>query len=214
MAPDLIAALQSHHLVALASLPADPEFCPDAARSLVLIGPMGGASWWEHVTRSAEWLDGQPDPLDRWSMRVLDGVAARFGGRALFPSDGPPFPPFFKWALASGALWQSPVGMLVHAEAGLWVSFRGALAVPFDVPLPATRNPCDTCQDQPCRTACPVNALSPTVYDVAACHDFLNTDAGNRCLSEGCRARGACPASQRHARLAAQSAYHMSRFHT
>lgn len=213
MAPDLIKALDRHHLVALASLPADPDYCPAHSRSLVLIGPVGGARWWQSVTQSPEWLDTKPDPLDRWSHRVLGGLAAEFKGRALFPADGPPYPPFFQWAKESGSLWQSPVGMLVHADAGLWVSFRGALALPFEVSLKAAENPCLTCADQPCRTACPVNALSRDGYDVAACHTYLNTDAGKDCLSGGCMARAACPASQRHARLAEQSAYHMSRFH-
>ncbi|WP_417588757.1 ferredoxin [Pararhodobacter oceanensis] len=212
---DLISALGAEHLLALAALPADPEFCPAPLQSLVLIGPEGGAAWWELVTASPEWQDGAPDPIDRWSKRILDGIAARFGGMALYPSDGPPYPPFFRWAQDSGALWQSPVGMLVHADAGLWVSFRGALALPFTVTIPATPNPCLSCAEQPCLSACPVAALSKAKgYDIAACHAHLDRPAGADCLSEGCRARRACPASQSHARLAQQSAYHMSRFHT
>lgn len=212
-AADLITALAADHLVALACLPADPAFCPAPLTTLILIGPKGGADWWRHVTASPEWQDGTPDPLDRWSKRVLGGLAARWDGLALFPSDGPPYPPFFRWAQESGAVWQSPVGMLVHAQAGLWVSFRGALAVPFRVGLQATENPCLTCAAEPCRTACPVGALSREGYDVTACHAYLDTEAGKDCLSGGCRARRACPASQSHARLSDQSAYHMSRFH-
>jgi hypothetical protein len=210
---DLLAALEALHLVAVAALPADPEFCPEPLQHLVLIGPKGGRDWWESVTTAPEWLDGTPDPLDRWSRRVLDGIARHFQGQALYPSDGPPYPPFFRWAQDSGNLWQSPVGMLVHADAGLWVSFRGALAVPFDVNLPPARNPCLACAVQPCKPACPVNALSANGYDVAACHAFLDSTDGQDCLSRGCQARRACPASQSHARLAVQSAYHMSRFH-
>lgn len=213
MAPELLDALKGHHLVALASLPADRDFCPAPRHSLVLIGPVGGEPWWRNMTASPEWLDGQPDPIDRWSHRIIGGLADQFDGLALLPSDGPPYPPFLRWAEQSGALWQSPVGMLVHAEAGLWVSFRGALAVPFDVTLPTSANPCLTCVEKPCKSACPVNALSLSGYNVVACHGHLNTDAGKDCLSEGCGARAACPASQSHARLAAQSAYHMSRFH-
>ncbi len=207
------AALDALGLVALATTEPDPAFCPADSRALVLIGPQGGAGWWVRVTASPEWRDGAPDPLDRWSKRVLGDLAGRFGGRAMFPSDGPPWPPFFRWALASGAIWQSPVGMLVHADAGLWVSFRGALALPFDMLLPTATNPCATCADRPCISACPVNALSPTAYDVPACHDFLATDGGRDCMTAGCLARRACPLSQSHARLPQQSAYHMSQFH-
>ncbi len=213
MKPELLAALASEHLVALACLPADPAFCHAPLHSLILIGPAGGAAYWQHVTRSPEWRGGQADPVDRWSHRILGGLAQQFDGSAMFPSDGPPYPPFLRWAQQSGMLWQSPVGMLVHADTGLWVSFRGALAVPFEARIKAAPNPCITCEAQPCRKACPVSALSLDGYDVAACRAHLDTNTGKTCLSGGCLARAACPASQRHARLPEHSAYHMSRFH-
>lgn len=205
-------ALTAEGLVALGVLAPDPAFCPPGSRALVLVGPVGGAGWWGRVTAAPEWQDGTPDPVDRWSKRVLGGIAARFGGVALFPSDGPPWPPFFRWALDSGSLWQSPVGMLVHADQGLWVSFRGALALPVAISLPAATRPCDGCP-APCATACPVDALSPTAYDTARCHTHLDRPEGRDCLTRGCRARRACPASLAHARIEAQSAYHMSKFH-
>ena len=210
---EVLAALDAEGLVALAVAAPDPDFCPAGTRALLLVGPQGGRVWWGRVTASPEWLDGAPDPVDRLSKRLLGAIAARFAGRALYPSDGPPWPPFFRWALESGRLWQSPVGMLVHADQGLWVSFRGALALPVDVTLPAASNPCQTCARQPCRSACPVDALSPAAYDVPRCHAWLDTAPGRDCLTEGCLARRACPVSKSHARLPEQSAYHMSRFH-
>ena len=211
-ASELVRALAAQHLAILGVCPPDPAFCPPGKRGLALIGPGSGA-WWHHVTASPEWQDGRPDPIDRLSKRLLTGLAEQHGGRALFPSDGPPWPPFFRWAQATGQMWQSPVGMLVHARAGLWVSFRGALALPFPLDLPVAENPCTTCATKPCTTACPVGALSPTRYDTDACHAHLDTQAGQSCLTGGCAARAACPVSQSHGRLAVQSAYHMSRFH-
>lgn len=210
---DLCAALDGLGLVVLATTAPDPLFCPDGSTSLVLIGPQGGDQWWGRVTASPEWADGAPDPLDRWSKRHLGALASRFGGAALFPSDGPPWPPFQSWALGSNRIWQSPVGMLVHADVGLWLSFRGALALPFTVALPPARNPCLACATRPCVNACPVNALSAKAYDTAACHAHLDTPQGCDCLTTGCAARRACPAGKSHARLSAQSLYHMSRFH-
>jgi epoxyqueuosine reductase len=210
---DLAKALGSEGLVALGAAPSDPDHCPAGTRTLVLIGTEGGRAWWDRVTDSPEWQDGTPDPVDRWSKRVLGGIAARFGGIALFPSDGPPWPPFQRWALATGRVWESPVRLLVHAEAGLWVAFRGALALPFEVALPAAARPCDRCLTKPCLTACPVGALTEAGYEVPRCRTFLDTPAGADCMGRGCAARRACPVSQSHARLTAQSAYHMSRFH-
>lgn len=174
---------------------------------------MGGRVWWDIVTNSPEWADGGPDPVDRWSRRVLDGVARDLGATAVYPFGGPPYLPFQRWAQTTGRAWESPVRLLVHAEAGLWVSFRGALALPFALHLPPALRPCDTCADKPCLTACPPRALTGAGYDVPACHAFLDTPLGETCRSAGCQVRAACPVSVRHARVCEQSAYHMSRFH-
>jgi len=207
---DRLAALG---LVLLGTAPPDPPQTPPGTRSLALVGPAGGSVWWDIVTASPEWADGAPDPVDRWSRRVLTGLAADLGAQALFPFQGPPWLPFQSWAIASGRAWQSPVRLLVGAQAGLWYSIRGALALPFELALPPLPNPCDACTIRPCLTACPAGALTGAGYDVPSCHAFLDGAAGRDCLSQGCRVRAACPVSARHARVSAQSAYHMSRFH-
>jgi epoxyqueuosine reductase len=210
---DLLATLAPHGLALMGTAPPDPPHTPPGTQSLALIGPVGGRVWWDIVTASPEWSDGTPDPVDRWSRRVLDGIARDLGATALFPFGGPPWLPFQSWAMATGRAWESPVRLLVHAEAGLWVSFRGALALRFALDLPPVARPCDTCADKPCLTACPPRALTVAGYDVPACHTFLDTRPGETCRSQGCRVRAACPLSVRHARVAEQSAYHMSRFH-
>lgn len=178
----------------------------------MLISPKGGRDWWDHITASPEWHDTAPDPLDRWSRRVLHGIAADFDGRAVLPSDGPPYAPFYDWALRTGRVFVSPVRLLIHADTGLWASFRGALILPFAVTLPPAQSPCETCAGRPCLTACPVGALNAQGYDVPACHAALDGPAAG-CMTMGCAVRGACPLSIRHARLPEQSAYHMGQFH-
>ncbi len=183
----------------------------DGAR--VLIGT--DAQWWDVFCDSPEASDGAPDPVDRWSKRVLGALAADAGARAVFPSDGPPYAPFIAWALATGRFWQSPTGMMIHDTAGLMISIRGALefATPFAAG-PDLRSPCSDCGDRPCITACPVAALSETAaYDVPACKAFLDTAAGVDCMGAGCLVRRACPVSQAFDRPAAQSAFHMAAFH-
>lgn len=187
------------------------EGLPAGCGTLLLLGP--ARDFWEVFSASPEAGDGAPDPIDRWSERVISGLARRFGGQALFPFGGPPHRPFLSWALATGRAWVSPVGMLVHDETGLMVSFRGALALPGRLALPAPgRMPCEGCA-RPCLDACPVGALGAEGYDTAACHGFLDTPAGADCMSAGCRVRRACPASAGAGRLAAQSAHHMAHFH-
>ena len=158
---------------------------------------------------------GRPGPGRCLVIRVISALAAQCGADAYFPFGGPPWHAFYSWAMASGSAWASPVGLLVQAEAGLMVSYRGALGFRQHIALPVQPEapPCASCATQPCRTACPAEALTPTGYDVPKCHAFLDTSRGADCLSAGCEARRACPVSKSHGRLAEQSAHHMRHFH-
>lgn len=181
---------------------------------LALIG--AGVGLWPIFTASPEYGDGQADPLDRWSKRVIGALAAEVGADTAYPSDGPPYLPFIAWALKTGRFFQSPTGMMVHDIAGLMISIRGALL--FDAPIASrTRtqtSPCDSCRDRPCISACPVGALSAEhAYDVPQCKGFLDTAEGADCLAQGCRVRRACPVSEQFGRTPAQSAFHMKAFH-
>ena len=176
--------------------------------SLVLIGPAEPA-FWPLFAQSPEMQDGQDDPLDRWSKRIVGAIAANVGGAAYFPSDGPPFLPFYTWALRSGQVWASPIGFLVHEDAGLWVSFRAAIWLPAPAPVIAAVQPCQTCA-APCTSACPVDAFADG-YDAAACKAHINGPDTADCVARGCAARRACPVGQDR-RLPAQARFHMESF--
>jgi epoxyqueuosine reductase len=191
---------------------ADDPSLPKDTRTLLLIGPRE-PGFWPGFTASPEWADGLPDPMDRWSRRVIGRIACNLAAKALFPFGGPPYHPFYQWALRSGRVWASPIRLLVHDSAGLMVSFRGALALRQELVLPPTgASPCEGC-DRPCLTACPVGALTPESYDLPACHGHLDRPEGQDCMTRGCAARRACPLSQSHARMEVHSAYHMRQFH-
>ena len=180
--------------------------------TIVLLGP-SEPGFWSHVQGEPEFKDGEADPMDRWSARVITDLAAATGARALFPF-GNPARPFISWALRSESAWVSPVNLLVHAEAGLMVSYRGALLLPERIDLPSPGpGPCETCVGKPCLTACPVTALTEKGYDLAACHSFLDQPDGKDCISAGCAVRRACPVSQTYKRDPHQSAFHMAAFH-
>lgn len=189
----------------------DEPGLPKGTRTLLLLGPQE-PGFWPHLQAQPEWAG--PNPVDRWSRRVIGQLACDLGAKALFPFGGPPYQPFYTWALRSGSVWESPVKLLVHEGQGLFVSFRGALALTETLDLPqAKRRPCDTCTEKPCLTACPAAALTATGYDVPRCHHYLDTPEGTQCLTSGCLVRASCPASQAYARMPEQSAYHMRQFH-
>ena len=179
--------------------------------TLVLLG--AGSAFWQVLKASPEWQG--PDPVDRWSRRVIGGMAQSLGAEAHFPFGGPPYAPFIDWALKSGRTFSSPVGALVHDTVGMMISYRGALhfAQEFDIPEINAASPCLACP-APCTTACPVGALNAEAfYRVDACHDHLNTPEGQSCMTGGCLARLACPLSRGAGRDPEQSAHHMKAFH-
>lgn len=210
---DIDAHLAPYGLIVLGSFATRPDDpVPDATRSLALIGPDGGAMW-PIFRQSTEYSDDLPDPLNRWSERVLGTVAGTLGAKALFPFGGPPWHPFITWALRSGRVHASPVTLLAHVSQGLFVSFRAALALVevLDDPSPSpAASPCDTCAEQPCKTACPVGALSTEGYYVRACKAHMTGPEGGDCHS-GCLVRRACPVGQ-GLRSSVQSAFHMQAF--
>lgn len=183
----------------------------DGGRTVLILAP-DEPRFWAVFTASPEHADGAPDPMNRWSERVIGALAAAEGGEALFPFGGPPWHPFMRWATQTGRVWESPVGLLVDAEAGLWTSMRGAVALPGERPVPApTAHPCPPCS-APCLTACPVDALNGDGYDVPRCLDYVRSPEGADCRTRGCAVRRACPVSAGWGRTDAQAAFHMMAF--
>lgn len=212
MTPDAIAEAAGRNGLEVFGLCRTLEEDDLGSGTICLLGPRE-PGFWAHVQAEPEFQDEGPDPMDRWSARVISHLADQFGASALFPFGTPPRP-FIGWALRSGRSWVSPVGLLVHDVAGLMVSYRGALLLDNVVVPPETPPcPCDTCAEKPCLTACPAHALTAQGYDIGACHSFLDTAEGADCLSNCCQVRRACPVSQSYARDPAQSAFHMAAFH-
>lgn len=181
------------------------------AETVVLAGNGGGSMWQNFDTPRP----AGEHPLDKWSTETFKILAARFGAHTVLPHDGPPYAPFQRWALRSGQVHQSPIGILIHAKYGLWHSYRGALifAQRLDL-LPADdpASPCSSCEEKPCLSACPVEAFRPGSYDLKRCVTHVRGPDGHDCQMSGCGARRACPVGREYVYPPAQAQFHMTAF--
>ena len=201
--------------------PAADDGAPAGTATLVLVGNAGPAMWRAFSeAMSPETRASARHPLDDWTRRVVGAIADELGATAVFPFDGPPYPPFQRWALKAGGVFSSPIGPLIHPEFGLWHAYRGALAFASRLALPApptAASPCDGCAAEPCLSACPVDAFRietslPARYDVPGCVAHVTSTAGTDCLGGGCIARRACPVGRDYAYGPEQARFHMRKF--
>jgi hypothetical protein len=198
------------------------------ASTIALLGFTGSLQW-PYFERSAEATDGLPDPLDRWSRRMIGALAGEFGAVDIYPSS-PPLLPFQRFSRRSEPVHPSPIGLLIHPRWGLWHAYRGALVFERRIELPASElspiepspikpspinskaSPCEACTAKPCLSACPVHAFSGGSYDLGACVSHVRSAAGAACRDGGCLARRACPVAGEFRYVIAQARFHTEAF--
>ena len=180
------------------------------AATVLIVGNAGPVMWREFTNAvSAERRQMETNPLNDWTRIVVDSIAAGVCARALFAFDGPPYLPFHRWAMRTGVVHSSPIGLLIDPVYGLWHAYHAALvfADEFDLPaLTRTANPCDSCTEKPCLNTCPVTAFSDVNYDVPACAEHIAALDGSDCpppaAGRGARVRLAATLSTRRIRRA------------
>lgn len=182
-------------------------------QTTLLIGPDEPA-FWEYFRNSSEYKDDLSNPMDRFSKRVIGQLSSEINSTAVYPSDGPPYAPFYSWAVLTGKAFVSPLKLLVHEEVGLMISYRGALVLDqsIEIPTNSERSPCESC-NEPCKIACPVDAFNASSYDSGACKSYLSIETEqNSCFESGCRVRISCPLSPANGRHPDQTKFHMKAF--
>src|SRR3712207_2037498 len=95
MLAELGLALARHGLILRGGFhPSHEDAGLEGAGTLLLVGNAGEAMW-QHF---APHRDSGPNPMNRWTMRVIEPIAATFGAKTLYPF-GKPHWPFQRWAL-------------------------------------------------------------------------------------------------------------------
>jgi hypothetical protein len=180
-----------------------------AAEFIILVGN-AGPSMFSRFSRERK---SAAHSLDEWCRQVIGGLAAQLDAKAVFPFDKPALP-FLRWAKRGGQSHQSPLGLTIHADFGLWHAYRAALifAAVFDIPPIKSKSPCEACAEKPCLSACPVNAFDGAAYDVDSCVDHIASPHGGDCMAGGCLARRACPVGRAYVYEPAQMQFHMNAF--
>ncbi len=224
--PELLDDLESHGLIVFGSVILDAKLsAPDMdhhyGKPAILIGN-AGPSMWRNFKQSSEYADGKVDPMNRWTRRVIGDIIASTQLKAAFPFDMP-YWPFQRLAERATGMKSSRINILIHPEYGLWQAFR-ALLIGDEVSkftndlnrlydsAEALIHPCDTCPDQPCLSACPVEAFSDTGLNVERCFQHLRSSQEPHCMGTGCHARSACPVGRDYRYDQEQLHFHMNAY--
>jgi hypothetical protein len=186
-------------------------------RPALLIGNVG-SSLWPAFSLSEQIGDGQTDPLNRWTEVTISQLVDELPGDVVLETRypfGDPNWPFQDYARRALGVHQSPIGLMIHPAYGLWTAFRAVLvfAERFEIPDSAPKSrPCDTCQDKPCLTTCPIGAFTVEAYDYLSCKSHVASSAGKPCFEGGCLARQACPVGQGYIYESSHQNFHMKAY--
>ncbi len=118
-------------------------------KSLILIGS-GGPQMWSHFKKSKNTLD------DFSKAKIIDWGKSELNedlsGQFLYPNDENNFP-LQKLSRYLKFSYQSPLGIDISLEFGLWFAFRGLVATKKEMAsqdLKAFTSPCESCSHKPC----------------------------------------------------------------
>jgi epoxyqueuosine reductase QueG len=193
------------------------------AKTLVVIGNGGGDFWSgfrAHCESHPDYLDERAHPLDDYTSATIETAltprlqAANVAYRYLYPFRFWTEPvSFMHLARAAGIAGPSILGVVIHPRYGPWMALRAAVLLDQEVSMPPQApgfDPCPTCRERACMTACPTGAVAPTTgWNIPACVQHrlrIETD----CVAY-CRARYDCVYGREHRYPLDELQYHQRR---
>lgn len=177
-------------------------------KRLVLLGNAGKGLW---AGLQAAGMRGK-NPIDRYSQQLAERFINEFTNAAptlqLYPHGA--MIPLQQLGKLAGWHHDSPLGLGIHSEYGVWFAYRAAFlidaALPLQQPAP-TQSPCDTCADKPCMQACPAGAVREIgKFSIPQC--ATQRLSPNAACADRCLARLACPVAPQHLYPIEQVQYH------
>ena len=188
-----------------------PERYHSTYRTILLLGA-GGRGFWEQFQAAPEAHDGLPDPLDRFSVRQVDSLAAIV--RSWDPTAVSAFPfrhpqqviPFQALVSHTGLTRPAPFGVAIHPIYGPWFAWRGLILCELEWPETSglETSPCHRCS-APCLQACPAAAARPEGLIWERCLQERRRESPCRGT---CASRTACIVGTEHQYGSHQTAYH------
>jgi len=168
------------------------------AKTIIVIGNGGGAFWTyfrQYYEARPGYLHEREHPLDDYTVDTLESVltpivkpsGARY--RYLYPSRFWTEPvSFMHLAQAAGLAGPSILGVVIHPIYGPWIALRAAVLIDQELQVPPSApgfDPCPTCTERACMTACPASAVSSGKgWDIPACVQHrlrVQSDCVDRC---------------------------------
>jgi hypothetical protein len=193
------------------------------AKSIVVIGN-GGGEFWRGFRAYCEahpgYLQERAHPLDDYTVETIESMltpilqTAKAFYRFLYPFRFWTEPvSFMHLARAAGLAGPSLLGVMIHPEYGPWMALRTAVLIDQELslrPHVSGFDPCPTCVERPCLSACPASAISVGKgWDIPACvqHRLQHTED---CV-DYCHARYNCVYGREHRYPLDELQYHQRR---
>lgn len=216
------AGLNCHAVFEIASLPAAAleildERCPQARQysQLILIGH-GGKVFWEALKATGVDLSRQEEqhPVDNFTVSTVQQFMHEEHADCAYQIIYPGTYTISLQELGKLAGWHhsSPFMVGINPTFGSWFAYRAVVLANTNLALSAPiicASPCDSCEDKPCISACPAQALDAGEFHLLKCVSYRQEEAS--VCKNTCVARRRCPVAIEHRYSEEQMQYHYGR---
>ena len=164
-----------------------PQYCRGYLQLLVFVHT--GSELWRNIKMEGE------DPLDNKSVQLAEDFMRRLDEteyKLIYPTDHEAVD-LIKIGRRLGWQNDSKLSIGINLKFGTWFAYRFVIAAntTFSEIVLLETNPCDTCANKSCISACPAVAVASGGFDLGRCSIERLTPHSD--CAENCAARLTCP---------------------